>query len=193
VKATSTEGLGFTGTGEGIAAQAICLLILPESENVEPEKKRRVSAKKKDVFPGPLPEIEVGSIKDCVARIDGASDGNPGPSGIGIIFETSSGDVIGELAEPIGEKTNNEAEYTAAIRAAQICRKWGVNRILLITDSQLLARQVSGSYKVKNSRILKLCQELMTLLAGFKVWRVDHVPREKNARADHLSKVALKK
>jgi 2-C-methyl-D-erythritol 2,4-cyclodiphosphate synthase len=194
VKATSTEGLGFTGTGEGIAAQAICLLVRPEADIPEPEKKSRVPrAKKAENKPAPLPEISPGSIEDCVARIDGASNGNPGPAGIGIVFKTLEGAVIGELAESIGEKTNNEAEYTAAIRAAQVCKKWGIKRIKLVTDSQLLARQVSGSYRVKNDRILRLYQELMMLLAGFKAWRIDHVMREDNLEADRLSKVALKK
>jgi 2-C-methyl-D-erythritol 2,4-cyclodiphosphate synthase len=196
VKATSTEGLGFTGTGEGIASEAVCLLYRTDIEAEEPkEKTRKVVKKKKSepVFPDPLPDIKPGEVKECLVRIDGASDGNPGPSGIGIVFEDKNGDVIGELAEPIGEKTSNEAEYLAAIKASEVCRSWGVEKLKLMTDSQLLARQLQGSYKVSNERILKLYQKLRAVLISFKSWEIENVPREKNTEADRLSKLALKK
>ena len=196
VKATSTEGLGFTGIGEGIAAQAVCLLRLPDEDDKKPAKsaKRAVRTKKeKPKMPPPLPKIRKGEMLNCVARVDGATDGNPGPSGIGIVFETPDGAAIGRLSEHIGKKTNNQAEYLAAIRAATICRDWGVRKLLLVTDSQLMAKQVDGSYKVKNPGILKLHKELKGILDGFEKWRVKHVRREQNKEADTLSRLSLKK
>ena len=194
VKATSTEGLGFTGTGEGIAAQAICILVKCPDEEIAVEKKSPHS-KKRTVAekPAPLPKIEPGSIRRLVARIDGACNGNPGPSGIGIVFELEDGTVIGKASKAIGEKTNNQAEYCAALAAAKKASEWGVENLTLITDSELVKKQLKREYRVKNPEIIKLYERLYVILSKFKSWDVLQVSREKNREADRLSKLALKK
>jgi len=195
VKATTSEGLGSIGKGEGIAVQAVCLLkkYTGEPEKTPGKKKAEKKKKRKTERPGPLPEIKHGEIEECVVRTDGATIGNPGPSGIGIVIEYPDGIEIGRVSEYIGDKTNNQAEYTAAIRAAEICRDWGVKKVKIYTDSQLMERQMNGSYKVKNQGILKLYYELMGVLRKFNKWQMKHVPREENTEADKLSKLALQK
>ncbi|MFH1676649.1 MAG: ribonuclease HI family protein [bacterium] len=157
-------------------------------KKVSRSKKRTVSEK-----PAPLPKIVPGSIKSLVARIDGASDGNPGPSGIGVVFEYEDGTVIGELSEAIGERTSNQAEYLAALGAAKKASEWGVEKLTLITDSELVKKQLKREYRVKNPEIIKLYERLYVILSKFKKWDVKHVNREKNREADRLSKLALKK
>jgi len=119
---------------------------------------------------------------------DGASLGNPGPMGIGIAF-WKSGELVKEISEYIGKGTNNEAEYTAVIRAVQIAKKMGEKKITVRSDSELLVRQLNGEYKVKKPHLKKLNSELVSLIKNIEV-KFEHIPRERNKRADALSKKA---
>ncbi|HEX9745259.1 MAG TPA: reverse transcriptase-like protein, partial [bacterium] len=190
------EGLGFTGTEEGIAAQAVCLLIKDDFEEAEKASKKKsaekkpVKKKEKEAMPV-LPEITPGSIDKCVVYTDGATDINPGPSGIGLVFEYPDGKVFAKYAEFIGDGTNNQAEYKAALAAAEICLKWKIKEVEFRTDSDLMANQVNGRWKVKNEDLAILLMKLREYLGGLKKWRMVYVPREKNTAADKLSKLAL--
>jgi ribonuclease HI len=124
--------------------------------------------------------------------IDGASKGNPGPSGIGVII-CRSGEVIRNLSVFIGDTTNNVAEYTALIYALQEALLLKADVIKIKTDSQLLARQINKIYKVKSSNILSLYSQAERMLKGFKMVSVEDIPREKNKGADRLATEAIRK
>ena len=120
---------------------------------------------------------------------DGAAKGNPGPSGIGIVLYKGSDttEPIAAFGEYIGETTNNVAEYKGLIRGLQEALERGVDRIEARTDSELMARQIAGRYKVNAPQILPLHQEACRLLSRFEKASVIHVLRGKNALADKLA------
>jgi ribonuclease HI len=123
--------------------------------------------------------------------IDGASRGNPGPSGIGIVFEDNERHVVREVFKYIGQTTNNVAEYTALITAMEEARKLGVKDISINTDSQLLARQLGGAYKVKNAALKELHAKAMKALDDFEQVLVNNIPRLENTAADKLANKAI--
>ncbi len=125
------------------------------------------------------------------AWTDGASKGNPGPAGIGIVFRQQDGEALCAHSEAIGRATNNVAEYQAVLRALEFCRRWGVTRLHLYLDSELIVRQLTGAYRVKSPGLRPLYQQAAYLARSFQEFRVRHVPRSRNAHADHLANLAL--
>jgi ribonuclease HI len=126
-----------------------------------------------------------------VLHVDGGARGNPGPAAIGVVISRPDGEVIDELAERIGPATNNVAEYRAVLRALERAAELGATELEIIGDSELIARQLSGVYKVKHPAMRPLYEEAMSALANFDSWRIDTVPRAQNARADALVNAAL--
>ena len=119
--------------------------------------------------------------------IDGASRGNPGPAGVGVVFFNERLETLRELSKPLGETTNNVAEYLALVYACLEALHAGYRRLSVKTDSELLARQINGQYKVRDAR-LKLFHELALYLRRTLIdYQIEHVPRERNARADQLA------
>jgi probable phosphoglycerate mutase len=118
---------------------------------------------------------------------DGASRGNPGPAGIGVVITDAAGEVVAEIAEGIGVATNNVAEYRAAIRGLERATELGAARVLLRSDSRLLVEQLAGRFKVKNAALRDLHAQARSLAAGLEEVRYEHVPRERNAHADRLA------
>jgi ribonuclease HI len=128
-----------------------------------------------------------------IAYTDGASRGNPGQAGIGVVFFNDKEEVVAELSEYIGEATNNVAEYTAVIRALEKGLELGGVEISLFTDSELLAKQVNGEYAVRNEGLIPLYKQVINLKGEFDKFKVTHVPREKNKIADSLANQAIDK
>jgi len=123
--------------------------------------------------------------------IDGAARGNPGPAGIGGIFYNAEKKAIREFGKFIGETTNNVAEYTALIYGLQEALVQQVKQIRVYTDSQLLARQLQGKYKVKEPHLKLLHQQAKTLIQHFSHFDIQHLPREENRKADKLANRAI--
>lgn len=122
---------------------------------------------------------------------DGGARGNPGPGAIGVVLEDKDNKVIYELAKFIGQCTNNEAEYTALWTGLQIALNRGFNEIEVFVDSELVAKQMTGEYKVKNDRLKKMHQRAKTLVKNFEKVTFTHVKRGKNKKADALVNDAL--
>jgi ribonuclease HI len=126
-----------------------------------------------------------------VVHVDGGARGNPGPAAIGVVVAGADGEVLERLGEPIGETTNNVAEYRALLRGVERARALGADEVELVGDSELVAKQVNGEYKVKHAGLEPLHAEALGALAGFARWRVRTVPRAQNAAADALVNAAL--
>ncbi len=124
---------------------------------------------------------------------DGASKGNPGDAGIGVVISDEKGKVLREIAEYIGKQTNNVAEYSALIRGLQAAADLGAAEIAICTDSELLARQLTGVYKVKAPNLKPLFEQAVMLLRAFDRVTISHVVRELNKRADELANEGVRK
>ena len=126
-----------------------------------------------------------------VLHVDGGARGNPGPAAIGVVISGPDGELLEELAEPIGVATNNVAEYRAVLRGVERARALGATEVEIVNDSELVARQLTGAYKVKHPSMKPLYAEAIGALRGFDAWRIRSVPRAQNARADELVNEAL--
>ena len=123
---------------------------------------------------------------------DGAARGNPGPAGAGAILrDAATGDVVAELAQGLGRATNTVAEWTAVRLALEEARRLGAERVDLRMDSELVARQITGIYRVKHPDLKPIHAAVVALLRAFDGYTVGHVPRELNKDADRLSNVAI--
>ena len=123
---------------------------------------------------------------------DGAARGNPGPAGAGAILrDAATGEVLAEIAQGLGRATNNVAEWTAVRLALEEARNLGATRVDLRMDSELVARQITGIYRVKHPDLKPIHAAVMALLSGFDGYTIGHVPRELNKDADRLSNVAI--
>src|SRR3990172_5338489 len=131
---------------------------------------------------------------NCVtATIDGAARGNPGPAAYGVVFADAGGKGLTHLAGRLGRATNNVAEYRALLVALTYARTEGWRALRVRTDSELLAKQLLGDYKVKSPDLKPLYDEAQRLIASFIYFAVEAVPRRRTRAADKLANAALDK
>ncbi len=128
---------------------------------------------------------------DLVAHIDGASRGNPGPAAYGVVVELAEGEQLAELAEVVGETTNNVAEYHALLAALAYTLEHRHPRLKVISDSELLVRHIARAYKVKSPDLKPLYEQAKQKIAQLEVFSIAHVRREENREADRLANRAL--
>ena len=126
-----------------------------------------------------------------IVHVDGGSRGNPGPAAAGAVLSTPEGEVVDEATELLGIVSNNVAEYRALLLGLRRARELGATEVEAVNDSELIAKQVNGQYKVKHADMKPLHAEALAALGGFDRWTVRTVRREQNAHADALVNAAL--
>jgi ribonuclease HI len=131
------------------------------------------------------------ALEKVVVHVDGGSRGNPGPAAVGAVASSPDGEALLERGVYIGEATNNVAEYRAVLLGIELARELGASEVELVNDSELVARQIGGQYKVKHAGLKPLFLETMRELRQFDRWKVRNVRRESNERADQLVNDAL--
>jgi ribonuclease HI len=118
--------------------------------------------------------------------VDGGARGNPGPAAAAAVASTPEGEELTERSAFVGEATNNVAEYRALLLGLELARDLGAREVEVACDSELVARQIGGEYKVKHAGLKPLYLQAMRSLRGFERWSVRAVRREGNVRADEL-------
>jgi ribonuclease HI len=126
-----------------------------------------------------------------VVHVDGGARGNPGPAAIGVVIADEAGTLLERHGERIGRTTNNVAEYRALLTGLAHARALGATEVEVIGDSELVAKQVNGEYKVKHAGLQPLHAQALAALQAFDGWRLRTVPRSQNAAADALVNAAL--
>jgi ribonuclease HI len=126
-----------------------------------------------------------------VVHVDGGARGNPGPAAAACVVSTPDGEPLAGHAQLIGTTTNNVAEYQALLLGLARARELGADEVEVVGDSELIAKQVLGEYKVKNATLRPLHSQALAELARFAHWSIRTVPRAQNAEADALVNAAL--
>jgi ribonuclease HI len=147
--------------------------------------RRRAGTAAEPISPGTEPAVSL------ILFADGASRGNPGPSGAGALLTTKDGAVVAELVSFLGFATNNVAEYEALLLGLTGARARGATAITVRMDSELVVKQVNGSYQVKSPPLKRLHARVLSLRREFERFRIEYVPRAENAAADRLANRAI--
>lgn len=132
-----------------------------------------------------------GASPEIVVHIDGASRGNPGPAAYGVTVEDPNGAPLAAFSKFLGRATNNVAEYHGLLAALEYALEQHHARLRVLTDSELMARQIEGRYKVKSPDLKPLFDRARQMIQHLEHFSIRHVPREQNAAADRLANQAL--
>jgi ribonuclease HI len=128
-----------------------------------------------------------------IANTDGGARGNPGPAGYGVVINDSTGKKVAALSEYLGRQTNNFAEYQALIAALEYAVEHGPKAVKVVSDSELMVRQIKGIYKVKDPTLRELHARASQLIRQLDWFDIEHVLRGKNREADELANAAMDK
>ena len=131
-------------------------------------------------------------VKKVIIHADGASRGNPGPAAIGATIKDEAGQLLAAISQRIGRATNNQAEYRALIAALEKAIKLGANEASIYLDSELIVKQITGKYRVRNAALKPLYDQVKSLQDQLRGSVITHIPRQQNTEADNLANAALK-
>ena len=155
-----------------------------------PWKRRgeRASRTSSELFASQLPSPPAEYL---VAHIDGGARGNPGPAGYGVVLEDQNGRRVAGLSQYLGHRTNNYAEYSGLLAALQYALEHGPKALKVISDSELMVRQIKGVYKVRNAALQELYRKAQEMIRQLGWFEIGHVLRESNREADQLANEAM--
>jgi ribonuclease HI len=137
------------------------------------------------ILKGPL------EADNLIINTDGAARGNPGPAAIGVTIRDSNKRLLTSISRSIGVATNNQAEYRAIIAGLEKAINLGARRVLVKSDSELVVKQLQGLYKIKNTALRPLYQDIVRLAGSLESFSIVYVRRDRNAEADRLANQAL--
>lgn len=147
------------------------------------------------LFPEPsqprVPPTRQNSEKWLIAHCDGGARGNPGPAGYGAVLQTEDGETLAELSEFLGIRTNNYAEYSGLLGVLAWALEHGCRRLRVVSDSELMVKQIQGRFKVNSPDLKPLWTEARSRIARLDEFQITHALRHKNKEADRLANVAM--
>ena len=147
------------------------------------------------LFPEPsqprVPPTRLNPEKWLIAHCDGGARGNPGPAGYGAVLQTEDGETLAELSEFLGIRTNNYAEYSGLLGVLAWALEHGYRRLRVVSDSELMVKQIQGRYKVNSPDLKPLWTEARSRIAQLDEFQITHALRHKNKDADRLANVAM--
>lgn len=151
--------------------------------------KKKTSLKSPELFGAPVEEVP----PHLVAQVDGGARGNPGPAGYGVVIKDHAGKKLARLSQYLGHRTNNYAEYCGLIAALEYTLQHRHKGLKVLSDSELMVRQMLGFYKVKSPNLRALYEQARRRARELQWFRIEHVSREQNREADRLANEAMDK